>query len=140
MRKEQMFDWERKFYKERWERLKKVQKFIRTYPEVKDFTLETSDVRLQIIGRSLDDLHEVRKFLQDRISWSDKITNKVAYDNWLSVSYTGQDLYDFIQLYMRFKYTSLPEGILGPCHIETKETQIESYISTSKSIVCPLGD
>lgn len=139
MRKEQMFDWDRRYYKECWENVKKVQKLLRKFPELKNFTLSSSYGNLSIKGSSLKDLHEVRTFLKERIKWEDKISEKIAFRTYLQIAYKGSKPYDFIIITIDFPYNDLPEGILGDCHIETEEKEMKAYTFTSKSVVCPLG-
>ena len=139
MRKEQKFDWQRRYYKGIWEGIKKIQKFIRQHPEVEKFSLDESCGKLYIKGNSLIDLHLIRMTLKKRINWGDRISHKLAFDDGLAVYYKGLGAYDFIEIKITFPYYDLPEGILGDCHIETKTEDRPAYVSTSRSIVCPMG-
>ena len=140
MRKEQEFDWERRYYKRIWEGIKKIQKFLRQNPEIKNLNMDQSCGKLYINGNSLVDLHLIRMALKKKINWEDKISLKLALNDSLAVYYKGLGAYDFIEIKITFPYDDLPEGILGDCHIETRKEEREAYVSTTKSIVCPMED
>ena len=138
MRKEQMFDWNRRYHKEKGEQIKKMQKFIRLHPGIKDYSLGENSGLLNICGTSLQDLHEIRTFLKDNIKWEDAIYSKSALDCFLEVIYKGKAPFDFIGIKINFPYDDLPDGILGTCYIKEEKTKVESYVSVSREIVCPL--
>ena len=137
-RKEQMFDWHRRYFKNCWEGIKNTQKLLRQFPELKSLILSVSGGDLIIKGKSLEDLHNIRTILKQRIPWEDKIESKYPMEDYLSVHYRGQKNYAFVLIVIEFPYDKLPKGILGDCHIETEKREIAAYTSTEKSIVCPL--
>ena len=137
-RKEQEFDWDRRYHKSMWEKMKKIQKFLRQNPTVKKFITDTVSGQLYIKGKSLGDLHKIRTTLRENSNWADKINNKIAFENNLSVYYQGLDAYNFVIILIEFPYTDLPEGILGDCYIKTTNEKIEAYTCVQKSIVCPM--
>ena len=139
-RKPQPYDWSRKYHKKCWEGIKKIQKLLRQFPELKDLSLSESSGKLHIKGKSLKELHEIRTFLKARIPWEDKIEGKYPTNEYLSVHYEGQKDYDFITIVIKFPYSNLPEGILGDCYIKEDKMEIEAYTSVSKTIVCPIRE
>ena len=140
MRKEQMFDWNCRYYKNCWERLKKIQKLLRLCPKLKSFPLSERSGNLHISGFNLKDLHTIRTCLKEKIKWEDKIYYKDALSDSFLVTYKGNLPYDFLYIDIDFPCGEIPKGILGDCHIETEQTKIKAYVHIQKRIVCPLGE
>lgn len=140
MRKAQKFDWDRKYHKRCWEGAKKAQKFLRLNPEFNSLELGFSCGKLRINEDELSGLHKLRGMLKVNHQWKDEITEKITLNDELRVIYQGKGAFDFINLIIDFNYETLSKEVLGDCYIETKETVVEEYLSTSRNIVCPVSE
>ena len=140
MRKEQKFDWERKYYKKLWDRTKQVQKFLRLNPEFNEFYLSFDSGRMVMHGKNLEDLSRLRKMLKLNNKWQDKIVGKYAATFELWVTYQGLGAFDFIEIRIEFPYDEVPEGVLRDCYIKEEEIINEESTQIYKSVVCPVGN